>query len=241
MKEDQEESLIEHLEALRKVLIKSLMALAIGLIPMFFLAPHFIDILLKVMLAENDITLNFFAPMEVFIIELKTAVVLDIVVCFPYIAKEWWKFIAPALYDHERNFIKSIVLTSSMLFITGVLFCAFFILPLVIRFGLSFVSDSIQPVFGISNMISLALWLSLVFGIMFQFPLITAALIRADILSYQDIKNKRSYVFVGILILSGLLTPPDIVSQLMLTVPTYVLFEIGLYFGKKHEYQKKNT
>lgn len=233
MTKDKDESLIEHLEALRQVLIKSLLALAIGLIPSFLLAPYLIDALIKIMMQDNEITLNFFSPMEVFILQLKTALVIDVLLCFPYIARESWNFMLPALYDNERNFIKSIVLVSSGLFIIGVLFCLFFILPLVIRFGLSFITDSIQPVLGISNIISLALWLSLIFGVMFQFPLITYALIRSKIVAYKTVESKRSYVFVGILILSGLLTPPDIISQLLLTLPTYALFEFGLFFGKK--------
>ena len=233
MADRKEETLVEHLEALRTMLIRCLLALAIVLIPIFFVTPYVMDLLISVMMAENEVTLNFFSPMEVFILQLKTALILDILVCFPYMAREIWRFVAPALYQNERNFIKSIVLTSSALFIIGVLFCLFFILPLVIRFGLSFVTDSIQPVFGIGNIVSLALWLSLVFGVMFQFPLITYALIRSDLVSYKAMQSKRTYVFVGILILSGLLTPPDIISQLMLTIPTYGLFEIGLFFGKR--------
>lgn len=229
----EDESLIKHLEALRNVLIKSLTALAVGMLPMFFIAPYVVNALINVMIAENDVTLNFFTPMEVFILQLKTALVLDILVCFPYIAKKVWNFILPALYEHERCFIRSIVLSSSALFVIGILFCLFFILPLVIRFGLSFTTDNLQPVFGIGNIVSLALWLSFVFGVMFQFPLITYALIRANIVSYEAIKSKRIYVFIGILILAGLLTPPDIVSQLLLTIPTYILFEAGLWFGKR--------
>ena len=83
------------------------------------------------------------------------------------------------------------------------------------------------------SMMSIALWLSVVFGLMFQFPLVTYALIRSKIVSYEGIKTKRPYVFVGILILSGLLTPPDVVSQLMLTIPTYLLFEAGLFMARR--------
>ena len=233
MTDDKEETLIEHLETLRSVLIKCLLSLAIGLLPMFFIAPYVIDALISVMMGKQEIQLNFFSPMEVFILQIKMALVLDILICFPYIAKQVWSFVVPALYDNERNFIKSIVLTSSALFIIGVLFCLFFILPLVIRFGMSCVTDNIQAMFGIGNVISLALWLAIVFGVMFQFPLVTYALIRSELITYETIKSKRAYVFVGILILSGLLTPPDIVSQLMLTIPTYGLFEIGLFFGRK--------
>ena len=228
-----QETLIEHLEALRAVLIKALSALAIGLLPMFLVSPYVMNALIKLIISGDDTSLNFFAPMEVFILQFKIALLLDILLCFPYIAKQVWKFVVPALYANERKFIKSAVLISSTLFIIGVLFCLFLIMPAVIRFGLSFAGFNIKPLLGISNVISLALWLSLMFGIMFQFPLVTYSLIRLDIVEYDTIKSKRAYVFTGILILSALLTPPDIISQLMLTLPTYGLFEIGLFFGKK--------
>ena len=237
MPKKKEETLIEHLEALRLMLIKCLLSLAVGLLPIFCITPYMMDLLIKIMMGNNEVQLNFFSPMEVFILQLKMALVLDVLVCFPYMAKQVWQFVLPALYDNERKFIKSIILSSSSLFVVGVMFCLFFILPLVIRFGMSFVTENLHAMFGVGNIISLALWLSLVFGIMFQFPLITYALIRAKIISYEVIRAKRAYVFVGILILSGLLTPPDIVSQLMLTIPTYSLFELGLFFGKK---QKNN-
>ncbi len=230
---EQEETLISHLEALRATLLKCFASLAIMLVPMFLFAPYFMNLLIKVMLQNTPLTLNFYAPMEVFILQLKTALVLDILICFPYIAKQVWDFVSPALYENERYFIKSLVFSSSFLFIIGVLFCLFFILPLVIRFGMSFVTDNLRPLFGISNLITLALWLSIVFGLMFQFPLITYALIKSNIVTYQTMRHKRPYIFLGILVLSALLTPPDIVSQLMLSLPTYGLFEIGLFFGKK--------
>lgn len=228
------ETLIDHLEALRKVLIKSLVALAVGFVPMFLIAPYIMDALINIMLSDFTIKLNFFSPMEVFVLQIKIAFLSDVLICFPYIAREMWHFILPALYNNERRFIKSLVLTSSGLFITGVLFCLFLILPLVVRFGMSFATNNIQAMFGIGNIISLALWLSLIFGVMFQFPLITCALIRSNMVSYQTIKSKRAYVFVGILILSGILTPPDIISQLLLTLPTYTLFEFGLFMARKY-------
>ncbi len=229
----QDDSLLSHLEALRTLLIKCLSALAIGVVPLFFAAPYCLDLLIHFIIGQNEVTLNYFSPMEVFILQIKIALVLDLLVCFPYIARQVWLFLLPALYEHERKFIKSIVLTSSCLFICGVLFCLFFILPLLVNFGLSFSSAEIKAVWGISNIMSLALWLSVVFGLMFQFPLITYSLLHADIVAYDTLKSKRPYIFVGILIVSGILTPPDIVSQLMLTVPTYLLFEAGLFFGRR--------
>lgn len=232
MSDDKEENFIHHLQDLRAVLIKCLWALAVGLVPMFLLAPLVLDELIKIVVSHHDISLNYFSPMEVFLLQIKMAIVLDLLVCFPYMAKQVWNFVLPALYEKEKKFIKSIVFTSSFLFCAGVIFCVFMILPLIINFGLSFSQEKITPVFGITNVISLALKLSVVFGLMFQFPLITYSLIKAGIVSYEDVKQKRPYVFVIILIMGALLTPPDIISQLMLAIPTYLLFELGLYFSK---------
>ena len=233
MAEEKDESLVEHLTALRSMLINCFVALGLGLVPMFLLAPYVMDGLIAIMLGNNKVSLNFFSPIEVFILQIKIAVVLDLLVCFPYIARQIWLFVLPALYDNERKFIKSIVLSSSFLFITGVLFCIFFILPLIINFGMSFATAHIQAIFGISNIITMALWLSVVFGLMFQFPLITYSLIRSGITTYESVKNKRSYIFVAILIIAAILTPPDVISQLTLAIPTYLLFEAGLYCAKK--------
>lgn len=235
----EDESLISHLEALRKTLISCILSLALGLIPMFFCAPYVIDWLIKIMLSSHEVTLNYFSPMEVFILQIKTAVFLDFLVCFPFICYKIWQFVLPALYDKERRFIKLIVISSGSLFILGALFCLFFILPMIIDFGLSFSSAHIQATLGVSNIISLSLWLSTVFGLMFQFPLIVYALINQGIITGEQIKQKRPYVLVAILIIAALLTPPDVVSQLMLATPTYLLFEGGLYLAcKKH--QKKS-
>lgn len=230
---EQTESLITHLEELRHTLIRCFVAIGIILPIALFTAPDFLDMLIKHLLKGLNITLNFFSPMEIFILQIKTAVILDLLICFPYIAKQLWNFILPALYEHERRFVKYIVISSSTLFAIGVSFCLFFILPTIIRFGAGFATTDIKAILGISNIVSLSLHLSVIFGLMFQFPLITYSLIKANIVTYDSVKSKRPYIFTIILIISALLTPPDIVSQLMLTFPTYILFEGGLYFSKK--------
>ena len=233
---DKEQTLIEHIEELRKVLIKCLIAIVIIFIPAFYLSPYCIDFLIKT-IVKGKLTLNYFAPMEVFLIQLKISIVIDLLICFPFLAKQIWSFIVPALYDNERKFIKNIVFISSFLFIFGVTFCIIFILPFLINFGMSFSTQNITPLFGVSNIIDLTLWMSLIFGCMFQIPLIVNMLIKWEIISYESVSSKRSFVIVFLLIFAGLFTPPDIISQLMLFIPTYLLFEFGLLFSKK----KKNS
>ena len=231
--QDNDESLIAHLEALRETLLKCLIVLGLVFPFMLFAAPKVLECLTDIIISDSNVTLNYFSPAEVFLLQIKTAAVLDLIVCFPYIAKKIWDFILPALYENERKFIKTTVLTSTALFVTGVLFCIFFILPLIIKFGLSFSSSNIKAVFGISNIINLSLWMSISFGLMFQLPLITYSLIKSDIIPYESISDKRSYVIVGILIIAGILTPPDVVSQILLALPTYMLFELGLFFARR--------
>lgn len=231
--QDNDESLIAHLEALRETLLKCLIVLGLVFPFMLFAAPKVLECLTDIIISDSNVTLNYFSPAEVLIIQIKTAAVLDLIVCFPYIAKKIWDFILPALYENERKFIKTTVLTSTALFVTGVLFCIFFILPLIIKFGMSFSSSNIKAVFGISNIINLSLWMSVSFGLMFQLPLITYSLIKSDIIPYESISDKRSYVIVGILIMAGILTPPDVVSQILLALPTYMLFELGLFFARR--------
>ena len=237
MAEQQEESLISHLEELRGTLIRCLTSVAIVLPFAFYFSPKVLDFLIETIIGNNNITLNFFSPVEVFLIQIKVAIVIAVIICFPYLARQVWLFLLPALYENEKNFIKSVVVISSSLFLCGVAFCIFMILPWIIKFGMSFATSNITAVFGIANIVSLTLWLSLAFGVMFQMPLITYSLIKSGIVSYETISDKRRYVVVLLLVLAATLTPPDVISQIMLFVPTYLLFEAGLFFARK--YRKK--
>ena len=122
---DKDESIISHIEALRQMLLRCIIALGIVLVPLLFLAPKCLDVFIKLILRGNDISLNYFSPVEVFLIQIKFALILDIIICFPYLAKQIWNFCAPALYEHEKKFIKTAVMTSSVLFIFGSLFLSF--------------------------------------------------------------------------------------------------------------------
>ena len=232
MDDNKEESLISHLEALRETILKCLTALCVVIPFTLWLSPHVLNCLVDIIAGSDKISFNFFSPMEVFLLQLKTALLLDVIICFPYMAKKVWDFILPALYEHEKKFIRTVALASTFLFILGAAFCIFVIMPIVVKFGMSFASQNINPVFGLSNIINLTLVMAVAFGAMFQMPLITIALVRSGIISYESLSDKRPYVIVIILILAAIFTPPDVVSQLMLGTPTYLLFEVGLFVAK---------
>lgn len=230
---DHNESLISHIEALRSTILKCLTAIAVVLPFTFFIAPKALNLFIDIIIADSPVKLNYFSPMEVFLIQIKTAIILDIILCFPYIIKKVWDFVLPALYENEKKIIKPVIILSTTLFIAGMLFCTFVILPLIIRFGLSFATPNIQAVFGISNIVTLSLWMAVAFGAMFQIPLVVYYLIKFEVIEYETVSDKRPYVIVFLLILAAIFTPPDVVSQILLFIPTYALFELGLLFARK--------
>lgn len=239
MVDNKDESLISHLEALRETLLKCLISLCIVIPFTLWLSPYALNFLVKVIAGSDKVSFNFFSPMEVFMLQLKAALLLDVIVCFPYMAKKIWDFILPALYDNEKKFIKTVAFASTFLFLLGACFCIFVIMPIVVKFGLSFAGENITPVFGLSNIINLTLVMAASFGAMFQMPLITIALVKSGVISYESLSDKRPYVIVIILILAAIFTPPDVISQLMLGTPTYLLFEAGLLLARKYKNQEK--
>ena len=229
--QDKDKSLIEHLEELRSTLIKCFLSLIFALPFSLYCAPKIFKYLINILMKNKE--LYYFAPMEVFLIQLKLACLVSLLVCFPYIIKKIWDYLLPALYENERKFIKRIVFSSTFLFLLGVLFCFLIILPLIINFAFDFEKSNVIAMFGVSNIINLALNLSFVFGLMFQIPLVTHFLIRFNIISYETVSSKRRYIIILLLIFSALLTPPDIISQILMFIPTYMLFELGLIFSRK--------
>lgn len=239
--ENGEQTFIEHLDALRTVLIKCFTAAALLYIPGYLAAPYAIRALVTWSFPPEMTALNYFSPMEVFITQLKLALVISLVFSFPYCLWQVWKFLLPALYEGERRALKGWVTASCVLFLSGAALCLSAVLPLVMKFSAGFSQDYLKPVIGLNDFLSLAGWLILAFGIMFQFPLAVMLGVRFGLVKVSSLKEKRPYVFVLILIVAALLTPPDIVSQLMLAVPTWILFELGLFLSARFETQFEHT
>ena len=154
--------------------------------------------------------------------------ILAIAASFPWCMLQIWGFIVPALKNSERRFIIRGTLTSSVLFLFGASFCVLFILPLLMKFSAGFASSELMPVLGLEPFLSLAGGITLAFGLMFQLPLLVLLAVHFGWLSAASVRHARPYVWTCVLVLSALLTPPDIASQLMLALPTGLLFEGGL-------------
>jgi sec-independent protein translocase protein TatC len=220
--------LIGHLLALRRALVRSLLGVALLVVPGFLAAPYAIRRLVAWCLPPEIGPLHYFAPMEVFVSELEFGLVLALAAGFPWCAAQAWGFLLPALRPSERRFLGRGVLFSSALFLAGAAFCVGVILPLLMRFSAGFASDAVTPVLGLRPFLRLAGGITLAFGLMFQAPAAVVLAVRAGVVSVGRVRHARPYVWTAILVLSALLTPPDIASQCLLAVPTGLLFELGL-------------
>ena len=228
-----DESIVSHLEALRWTFIRIIVATAIIYPFGYITSPKVISFLIKWCCPPEIGVLHYFAPMEVLFVRLKLALVLALAVAYPWNILQVWRFLLPALYKEERRALGCWLFFSSLLFVFGVAFCIVFILPLLMGFSGSFTSLELKPIIGLSGFLSLSGWLMLAFGLMFQVPVLVMLAVRFGVISYESLRRKRPYVIVLILIAAALLTPPDVVSQVMLAVPTWLLFEIGLFISKR--------
>ncbi len=239
MTNETENTLISHLEALRRTLFWIFGVTAILYPVAFFLSPYAINGLVQWSFPPEIGKLHYFAPMEVFWVQLKLALILALVMAYPWNVFQLWRFLLPALYRGERKALGWWIVFSSVLFFGGIMFCLGLILPMLMKFSGGFATPELQPILGLANFLNLAGWLMLAFGVMFQSPIAVLLAVRFGVVSTETLRKKRPYVMTAILIVAAVLTPPDIVSQVMLAVPTWLLFELGLFLAKRME-KKQN-
>ena len=232
--ESQEMTLIEHLLELRSRLLKMVLAVIICFAVIYPFANE-LYLLLSQPLREllpvgqtmiaTDITSPFFAP-------LKLALVLAVFVAIPIILYQLWSFVAPGLYAHEKRLAFPLLFTSVLLFYAGAAFAYFVVFPLVFGFFTAIGPEGIVELPDISSYLNFVLKMFFAFGIAFEIPIATVLLILTGATTPQDLAAKRPYVVVACFIIGMLLTPPDIISQTLLAVPMWILFEFGIIFGR---------
>lgn len=167
-----------------------------------------------------------------FLIPMKLSLVAALFIAIPYLLYQLWAFVAPGLYRHERRLVWPLMISSSILFYMGAAFSYFLVLPLVYAFfaGVTPLGVIYQP--DIGEYLDFVLKMLVVFGLAFQVPIATVLLVRTGVSTRDDLAAKRPYVIVGVFAIAMLLTPPDIVSQIFLAVPVWMLFELGLILSR---------
>ena len=236
---DAETTLVGHLEALRWTLLRIIFAVALLYPIAFFLSPHAINLLVRWSFPPEVGRLYYFAPMEVFWVQLKMALMLALALSYPWDVLQIWRFLRPALYKEERRMLGGWIVFASVLFFGGMAFCVALILPLLMRFSGGFATPELQPILGLANFLNLAGWLMLAFGAMFQTPILVLLAVQFGVISADSLRRKHPYVMTVILFAAAVLTPPDVVSQVMLAIPSWLLFELGLILAKQME-KKRN-
>ncbi|AXY59070.1 twin-arginine translocase subunit TatC [Acinetobacter sp. WCHAc010052] len=173
----------------------------------------------------TDVTATFMAP-------FKLNLFVALVLAMPFIIYQLWSFVRPALYEKERHLATPLLLGSITLFYLGVAFAYFVTLPAILHFFISVSPESVAPMTDINSYLSFCLKLFLVFGLTFEIPVITLILILVGLVSTQSLIEKRRFIIVGCFFVSMFVTPPDALSMVMLALPMWMLFEVGLFFGK---------
>lgn len=227
--------LTSHLEELRKRLIRSLIAIGIVFAACYNFKEKLFEILtypLVNALPENSYMIYTGLP-EAFFNYLKISFFASIVLASPFILFQIWKFISPGLYRSEKKHVAPFVISSSALFVGGVLFAYFVVLPPAFKFFVGFSTDFLKPMLSVKEYLSLAMKLLLAFGVVFEIPVVLYFLSRIGIVNPKVLATKRKYAVLIIFIVAAILTPtPDAFTQCLMAVPMMVLYEIGIFVSR---------
>ena len=231
---EKELPLLNHLKELRVRLLRSFAGVVIVFLPLIFFSNEIYQLAaspLQALLPENSsmIATQVASP---FLSPLKLTFYLSLMISLPYFFSEMWRFIAPGLYKNEKRFALGLTLSSIFLFYLGILFAYFLVFPLVFGFFTSVTPEGVKIMTDISSYLDFILTIFLAFAIAFEIPVLIFLLIWTGITSPNSLAKKRPYVIVSCFILGMLLTPPDVISQALLALPAWVLFEVGLLFSR---------
>lgn len=225
--------IVDHLIELRRRLLICVASLVVVFLVLFYFATPLFNLLASPLLQQlgHQQTMVATSLTSTFVAPIKFSFFIALCVTMPVIFYHLWAFVAPALYPNERRHIWPLLLMSSLLFYLGVLFAYKVVFPLLFKFFISMAPDSITVMPDIASYVDLILKLFFAFGLTFEVPIFTLLLIMSGVVSVKGLKQKRPYVIVGAFTLGMLLTPPDVLSQILLAIPLYFLFECGIVAG----------
>lgn len=228
-----------HLEELRSRLIKCFIAVGIGFAVSYAFKEILFNILVRPLtsIMETSDHLIFTGLPEAFFTYLKVALLSGLMLASPVVLYQFWMFVAPGLYKKERRMLAPVVILSSFFFIAGALFGYFIVFPWGFRFFLGFATETIRPLPSMKEYLSFSAKLLLAFGLVFELPMILTFLARLGIVSVDFLKRNRKYAILLFFAGAAILTPPDVVTQVMMALPLMVMYELSIIgarvFGRK--------
>ena len=224
------DTFVSHLFELRDRLLKSLLAVILVFICYFPWARDIYSLLAQPMLdalpnGGNMIATEVTAP---FFVPVKVTLLLAFITSLPYLLYQFWAFVAPGLYKNEKKLIFPIILTSTILFFIGMCFAFFIVFPVVFHFINAIAPDGVAVMTDIQKYLDFVISLFLAFGITFEVPIVVVILVYFDMTNVEKLKEYRPYVIVGAFVIGAIFTPPDVVSQILLALPLWILYELGI-------------
>lgn len=231
---DQEMSLVQHLVELRSRILRTVLFILVLFCCLFYFANDiytFVSEPLQRFLPENS-TMIATEVASPFLTPFKLTFFVALFLAMPYVLYQIWSFIAPALYQRERRLAVPILISSILLFYAGMAFAYFVVFPLIFSFFTSVGPANVTVMTDISSYLDFVLKLFFAFGLAFEIPIAAVILIVAGVVTPDSLAHKRPYIVVGCFVVGMMLTPPDVLSQTLLAVPMWLLFEAGLLFGR---------
>jgi len=220
---------LSHLIEMRDRLLRVVIVVGVIFVVLFPFAKDIYNILAVPL---GNLTTIAITPIAPFLVPMKLTLLVAFLIALPYLLYQLWSFVAPGLYKHEKRLVYPLLASSVFLFYLGIAFVYFILLPMMFTILPSFAPQGtvVQP--DIGYYLDFVIMMSMAFGFGFEMPIATILLISTGMTTAEKLKEKRPYVIVGAFVVGMLLTPPDIVSQIMLAIPMWILFELGIYLSK---------
>lgn len=228
--QEQEQTFVSHLVELRARILKSLGCVLLLFLALAYFSNEIYSLLARPLIQQlpagstmiaTEVAAPFFAP-------FKLTLIVAIALSIPYLLYQLWAFVAPGLYRHEQRLVLPLLASSSLLFYLGVAFAYFVVFPLMFRFFTATAPEGVAVMTDISRYLDFVLTMFLAFGFAFEVPIATLLLVRTGAVTVESLVAKRPYIIVGAFVVGMVLTPPDVISQILLAVPMWLLFELGI-------------
>lgn len=229
-----EGTLLEHLEALRLTVWRCVAGVALFLIPALYFSADLLRWITRFS-CPPELKLHYFSPFEPLFVQLNLALAAAVVAAGPFILWQIAAFVSPGLYAHEKRTLAAFCGFALLLSLCGAALGFFFVIPQVMVFSLAFATEDLQPVIGLSSFLKMVVWMILGFAVVFELPVALLIPVRAGLLRAESLKKFRYLFVIAIFAVAAFLTPPDVVSQLALGIPGWLLFEITVFFAGKME------
>lgn len=230
-----EQSVVAHLVELRDRLLKMVLAVGVLFICLFPFSEHIYAWLAAPLVnaLPEGATMIATEVASPFLIPFKLVLMLSVFLAVPVLLYQVWAFVAPGLYKHEKRLVFPLLVSSTLLFYLGCLFAYYIVFPLIFAFFTGVAPTGVEVATDISKYLDFVILIFFAFGLAFEVPVATFVLVATGVTTPDELVKKRPYIIVGAFVIGMVLTPPDVISQTLLAIPMWILFEIGIFFSRR--------